>query len=89
MTTFPELRALMAKYGMNQEKMGELISNTYLTFGKKLNGHSEFTFYDMSDIVDFFREKGESVTVDALFFAWNFTKVKQGGEEHGGISDVG
>ena len=77
MTTFPELRALMAKHGMNQEKMGELIGNTYLTFGKKLNGHAEFSFNDMVSIKDYFQAKGDSITIDDLFFAWNFTKVKQ------------
>ena len=77
MTTFPELRALMAKHGMNQEKMGALIGNTYLTFGKKLNGHAEFSFNDMVAIKDFFQSKGESITIDELFFDWNFTKVKQ------------
>ena len=77
MTTFPELRALMAKHGMNQEKMGELIGNTYLTFGKKLNGHAEFSFNDMVAVKDYFQAKGESITIDDLFFAWNFTKVKQ------------
>lgn len=74
--TFPILRALMAKHGMNQERMGEVIGNTYLTFGKKLNCSSEFSFNDMIDIVEFFKAKGEKITVDDLFFTWDFTKVK-------------
>ncbi len=73
--TFPELRALMAKHGLNQERMGELIGNTYVTFGKKLNGNSEFTFNDMIVIKDYFLSKGETVTIDALFFNWKFAKV--------------
>lgn len=76
--TFPELRALMAKYGMKQEDMGELIGNTYLTFGRKLNGHAEFSYNDMTTIFDFFKSKDEPVTMDSLFFAWAFTKVKNG-----------
>ena len=76
MTTFPELRAVMAKHGMTQQKMGDLTGTTYITFGKKLNGHSEFSYPDMLTIKKFFEEKGESASVDALFFDWNFTKVK-------------
>lgn len=76
MTTFPEIRALMAKHGMNQEKMGALIGNTYITFGKKLNGHAEFTFNDMIAIKEYFVTQGENVTIDTLFFDWDFTKVK-------------
>jgi hypothetical protein len=76
MVTFPELRALMAKYGMNQEKMGELTGNTYITFGKKLNKHSEFTYNEMIETKKFFESKGEVISIDTLFFDWIFTKVK-------------
>ena len=79
MISFPEIRALMAKYGMNQEKMGELIGNNYVTFGRKLNGLSEFSFNDMVTIKSFFEGKGEPVTVDALFFDWKFAKANQDG----------
>jgi len=74
MVMFPELRALVAKHGMNQQSMGNIINNTYVTFGRKLNGQSEFTFNDMLAIRNFFREKGENVTVDSLFFDWKFAK---------------
>jgi len=77
-TTFPELRAMMAKHGLGQKEMGELIGNTYLTFGKKLRGENEFTFYDMLKIKNYFQEKGEGVSIDSLFFDWNFTKVNEG-----------
>ena len=78
MTTFPELRAMMAKHGLDHTEMGELIGNTRLTFGKKLRGESEFTFYDMVKIKNYFQEQGEAVSIDSLFFNWNFTKVNEG-----------
>ncbi len=77
MVTFPELRALMAKYGLDQSQMGQLIGNTYHTFGKKLNNKAEFTYDDMLAIYDFFVEKGEDITMDRLFFAWKFTNVNE------------
>ena len=68
--TFPELRALMAKHGVNQHELGEVTGNTYLTFGKKLNRKSEFSHTDMIKIRDYFRSKGEDVTVQFIFFDW-------------------
>lgn len=68
---FPELRALMAKYGVSQVELGESIGNTYHTFGKKLNfDKSEFSHSDMIKIRDYFRQKGEDVTVEYIFFDW-------------------
>ncbi|MDI6742182.1 MAG: hypothetical protein QMD11_05510 [Smithella sp.] len=77
MTTFPELRALMAKHGMNLDKMAQVIDTTYVTFSKKLNGNSDFTYSDMLKIKDFFVAKGEKVTVEHIFFAWGFTIVNK------------
>lgn len=75
MITFPILRSLMAKYGLTYEKMGQLIGNTYVTFGKKINGQSEFGFNDMEIVTNYFRDKGEEVTVDYIFFDWKFAKT--------------
>ncbi len=72
---FPNLRALMAKQGMNISKMSEVIGNNYATFSRKLNGVSEFTFSDMLAIKDFFASRGEPVTIEYIFFDWNFTIV--------------
>jgi len=71
--TFPELRALIAKHGLNQCKMAKLIGNSYQTFGKKLNCKSEFLFDDMLLIHEFFTRKGEEITMDKLFFDWRLT----------------
>jgi hypothetical protein len=67
---FPVLRGLMAKYGLIQQQMGEVIDNTYATFGKKLNGSQDFTFTEMWKIRDFFRSKGEDLTIENIFFDW-------------------
>ncbi len=75
MVTFPELRALIAKYGLGQEDMGKLIGCSYQTFGSKLRCTSKFTYKDMLVIYDFFTGKGEEITMDKLFFEWQFTKV--------------
>jgi DNA-binding XRE family transcriptional regulator len=74
--TFPELRYLMAKHGMTQDKMSAIIGNTPLTFSRKINFQSEFTWDDIVSIKEFFENLGESITVDDLFFTWSFTKVK-------------
>ena len=84
--TFPNLRALMAKHGMNIGKMSEVIGNNYATFSRKLNGVSEFTFSDMLAIKDLFSSRGESVTIEYIFFDWQFTIVNGqvvGGEVFG------
>ena len=84
--TFPNLRALMAKQGMNIGKMSEVIGNNYPTFSRKLNGVSEFTFSDMLAIKDFFASRDEPVTIEYIFFDWKFTIVNGqvvGGENCG------
>jgi DNA-binding XRE family transcriptional regulator len=69
--TFPVLRGLMAKHkNLSQEQMGQVIGTTYGTFGKKLNGHIDFTFTEMWKIRDFFNAKGESLTIENIFFDW-------------------
>ncbi len=75
--TFPELRATMARHGVTQNDLAELLENSPHTVGKKINALAEFTFNDMVEIKEYFRRKGEAnVTIDLLFFDWNFTKVK-------------
>ncbi len=76
MVTFPELRALMAKHGLTQDKISVVIGNTALTFSRKINSQSEFTWADMINIKEFFEDLGENVTVEDLFFTWHFAKVK-------------
>ena len=73
--TFPELRAIMAKYGFTMQQMGGIIGNTYQTFSKKLDEESEFSFSDMVKIKDYFKGIGEDVTIDKIFFDWKFTIV--------------
>ena len=66
--TYPELRALMAKHGLNYSNMAELTGTSINSFGNKINGKHDFSIKDMVTIKRFFAEKGESVTVDFIFF---------------------
>ena len=75
--SFPQLRGLMAKYGLSQQQMGEIIGNTYHTFGKKLNNIADFTYTDMGDIKEFFSEKGEKLSIENIFFDWCVTIVNK------------
>lgn len=72
---FPELRALMAKHGLTQQDMGQVVGNTYRTFGKKLNHEADFTLSDMWRIKEHFAGLGSNRTIDEIFFDWLFTKV--------------
>ena len=76
--TFPELRGVMAKYGLTNNEMAKVIGNTYQTFGKKLDARSEFSFSDMLKIREHFTKKGEELSIETLFFKWKFTIVNSG-----------
>ena len=70
---FPEVRAMMAKYGKTQLDMGKVTGTTYITFAKKLNGDADFSMTDMLKIRTFFITLGEDpeeLTMERLFFAW-------------------
>lgn len=73
--TFPELRGIMAKYGLTNSQMAEVIGNTYQTFGNKLKLESDFSYSDMLKIWEFFKNRGETISIDSLFFKWKFTIV--------------
>lgn len=78
--TFPELRALMAKYGVTYTEIGKIIGNTYQTVSKKFNESYEFGLVDMYKIKEYFINLGESpedIKIDKLFFDWKFTNVNK------------
>ena len=75
---FPELRALMARHGVNRIEMGSVIGVTYKTFSKKLQGNADFTISEMWAIKDYFAGLGSEKTIDEIFFDWKFTKVSDG-----------
>ena len=78
LATFPELRAVMARYKLTYTDMAQVIGTTMPTFRNKINkAGSEFTFDDMLNIYDFFKSKGEDVSINYLFFAWKFTNVNK------------
>ena len=73
MLPFPELRGLMAKYGLTQQDMGNVIGCGYATFAKKLNNKSDFSMSDMLKIRTFFIDLGEDprdMTIERIFFTW-------------------
>lgn len=75
-TTFPELRALMAKYGLTYSDLGKIIGNTYSTVSKKINKTFNFTLPDMNKIKIYFISRGEAdVNISDLFFKWIVTDV--------------
>ena len=70
---FPEVRALMGKYGKNQQDLGATLGTTYQTFARKLNNETEFGMTDMLKVREFFVGLGENpgdLTIERLFFAW-------------------
>ena len=70
---FPEVRGLMAKYGLTQQDMGNVIGCGYATFAKKINSKSDFSMSDMLKIRAFFVNLGEDLrdmTIEHLFFTW-------------------
>jgi hypothetical protein len=68
---FPVLRGLMAKHkGITFEQMGDIIGTVDRTFSKKINGEAEFYFSDMWKITEFFKSKGENLTIENIFFDW-------------------
>lgn len=78
--TFPELRALMAKYGITYTDIGKIIGNTYQTVSKKFNETYEFGLMDMYKIKEYFLKLGEppeNIRIDKLFFDWKFTNVNK------------
>lgn len=77
--TFPRLRALMAAHGMTFEKMAEVIGDSRITFGRKINRVIDFGYTDMLKIKDFFVSKGERVTTEYIFFDTGFTIVNSEG----------
>ena len=82
---FPELRGLMAKYGLTRRDMGNVIGCKYVTFAKKLNKKSDFSMSDMLKIQAFFIDLGEDprdMTIERIFFTWN-NHLSEGGANVG------
>lgn len=73
--TFPELRGLMAKYGLTQKDVGEIAGCTEKTIGNKLCNRNNFTLSEMLAIKKHFKKLGSDLSVDDIFFAWILTKV--------------
>ena len=77
MRTFPELRGLMAKYGITKVALSNVIGVHYVTFSKKLDNEVDFTFSEMWKIKEYFEKMNEHVNMNLLFFDWVLTKVNE------------
>jgi 3-keto-L-gulonate-6-phosphate decarboxylase len=72
---YPYLMQLMAKYGLNKCDIAKIIGKSYRQTIKKLNKETSklgkettFDIEEAAKIVSFFKEKGEEVSVDIIFF---------------------
>jgi hypothetical protein len=70
------LKQLMAKYGLNIGDIAKVIKKSYRQTIKKINQDvspsgvmSTFDINEAYSVVKFFREKGENVSVEGIFFA--------------------
>jgi DNA-binding XRE family transcriptional regulator len=74
MPHYPNLRQLMAKYGMTKGDIAEILGITYRQTLSKMNrvktkkGHAIFSMEEGFKISKFFQNLGEKVTVDYIFF---------------------
>ncbi len=75
--TYPEIRKLKGKYRMSDSDFAKITGDKcYQTFTRKLDCESEFTSSDKVNIYYHFRNLGEDVTIQSLFFDWIFSNEK-------------
>ena len=53
---YPNLRAEMAKNGISQEKLAEVIGITQQTFSRKITGLNEWTISEIETICEYFNK---------------------------------
>lgn len=64
---YPNLRAELARKGLNVLALSEYMGMTTQNVYNKLNGKVTFTQKDMKTIQDFFKVNGGDYTLDYLF----------------------
>jgi hypothetical protein len=75
--TYPEIRKLKGKYLLSDSDFAKITGDKcYQTFKSKLNGKSEFTGSDKVNIYLYFKNLGEDVSIQSLFFDWVFSIEK-------------
>lgn len=77
--TFPRIRELRGKYEMTYGDLANAFGAKYHTTAKKRLEAGDFTIGEMVSLTDFFNSKGESETIQSLFFNWIFTSVNNCG----------
>jgi hypothetical protein len=75
--TYPEIRKLKGKYRLSNSDFAKITGDRcYQTFARKLNCKSEFTASDKINIYQYFKNRGEDVSIQFLFFDWIFSNEK-------------
>lgn len=74
--TFPVIRMLKGKYSLSNGTLASITGDSRRTFWNKLHLRTEFSLGDMIKIEKFFREKGDNLTIQQLFFDWIFSIEK-------------
>ena len=71
---YPELRALLAKYGVTYSDLAEVVGMDYSSVALKMTDKREFKGSEMHKIKDYFFKKGEQgLSLEKIFFDWKFT----------------
>ena len=66
---YPMLMQLMARHGVSRADISKTISVTYRNTLKKINGETRFDIIEAGRITKVFKDLGEDVTIDYIFFS--------------------
>lgn len=72
-----KLRAILERFGHNQNNLAELLGITYQSISIKMNGHKDFTQTEIYKIIQFYSLTAEEV-MDVFF---NSKDRYKGGED--------
>lgn len=82
LANYPNLRQLMAKYNLTKGDIAKIINKSYRTTLKRMNKEiaacgkmSKFDIEEAMKIVNYFKELGEPVTTEYIFFDSMVTNV--------------
>ena len=77
---YRNLRGLMAKYGLTQKDLAEVLGIKKETLSMKINKRTPFTLNEAITILDFFVGLGEKTTMEYIFLTntSDKTEIKEG-----------
>lgn len=64
---FPVLRGLLKKYNLTYEDYAKILGLTLNSVALKMNGRVFFSLSEGKKTRDYFRSRGENITVDEIF----------------------